>query len=202
MTFDNSSNLTKFPHLANITKSWSYCADCSDSNPKWAEITRGILICIACAGVHRNLGSHISKVRSLTLDVWQLKWVQRMQTSDAIFNKEWEYNVPKEYKKPTQYSSRITREKYIRAKYQQSLFRTKKNKSENNNNSSAALLPVYDDAVAGNEINDTSKKGMVKYTGVVNIEVISAKNLPKADCLLFVCTVYCVCMYVLVYKQL
>lgn len=38
--------------------------------PEWASLNLGILFCIECSGVHRNLGSHISKVRSLTLDEW------------------------------------------------------------------------------------------------------------------------------------
>lgn len=45
-----------------------YCADCKSEDPEWASINLGILICIKCSGVHRQLGTHISKVRSLTLD--------------------------------------------------------------------------------------------------------------------------------------
>lgn len=43
----------------------SFCTD-----PEWASINLGVLMCIECSGIHRNLGSHISKVRSLDLDEW------------------------------------------------------------------------------------------------------------------------------------
>ena len=39
-------------------------------DPDWASINLGVLICIECSGVHRKLGSHISRVRSLDLDDW------------------------------------------------------------------------------------------------------------------------------------
>lgn len=39
-------------------------------DPEWASLNLGILMCIECSGIHRNLGSHISKVRSLGLDDW------------------------------------------------------------------------------------------------------------------------------------
>ena len=46
------------------------CADCDGENPNWASINLGIMLCIECSGIHRSLGVHISKVRSVTLDDW------------------------------------------------------------------------------------------------------------------------------------
>eukprot|EP00045_Choanoeca_perplexa_P015306 m.190487 g.190487 ORF g.190487 m.190487 type:complete len:684 (+) comp16943_c0_seq1:13-2064(+) len=44
------------------------CADCGDGDPTWVAINMGVALCINCSGIHRSLGSHLSKVRSLTLD--------------------------------------------------------------------------------------------------------------------------------------
>lgn len=43
------------------------------TDPDWASLNLGVLMCIECSGIHRNLGSHISRVRSLDLDEWP--WV-------------------------------------------------------------------------------------------------------------------------------
>ncbi len=37
-------------------------------DPTWASLNLGALICIECSGIHRNLGTHLSRVRSLDLD--------------------------------------------------------------------------------------------------------------------------------------
>lgn len=41
---------------------------CCSPDPTWASLNLGALICIECSGIHRNLGTHLSRVRSLDLD--------------------------------------------------------------------------------------------------------------------------------------
>ncbi|KQJ99167.1 ADP-ribosylation factor GTPase-activating protein AGD3 [Brachypodium distachyon] len=69
------------------------CADCGAPEPDWASLNLGALLCIECSGVHRNLGVHISKVRSLTLDVrvWEPSVINLFQSLGNMFvNRVWE----------------------------------------------------------------------------------------------------------------
>ena len=57
------------------------CVDCGAKNPVWASATYGVLICFECAGRHRSMGTHLSFVRSINLDVWKRSDLARMQVS-------------------------------------------------------------------------------------------------------------------------
>ncbi|ORZ23724.1 hypothetical protein BCR41DRAFT_302211 [Lobosporangium transversale] len=46
------------------------CCDCGAANPKWASYSLGCFLCVRCVSIHRKMGTHISKVRSVTLDAW------------------------------------------------------------------------------------------------------------------------------------
>uniref|UniRef100_A0A8C9PSL3 Arf-GAP domain-containing protein n=1 Tax=Spermophilus dauricus TaxID=99837 RepID=A0A8C9PSL3_SPEDA len=44
------------------------CCDCGSSEPTWLSTNLGILTCIECSGIHREMGVHISRIQSLELD--------------------------------------------------------------------------------------------------------------------------------------
>ncbi|KAF6239958.1 hypothetical protein HO173_001566 [Letharia columbiana] len=68
------------------------CADCKrNKHPRWASWNLGVFVCIRCSGIHRGMGTHISRVKSVDLDAWtdeQLQSVLRWGNSRA--NKYWE----------------------------------------------------------------------------------------------------------------
>ena len=71
-----------------------YCADCKNNPPTWASINLGIFICINCSGCHRELGAHISKIKSITLDLWSNDILEHFKKIDnKIANDYWEYNL-------------------------------------------------------------------------------------------------------------
>lgn len=39
------------------------------ADPTWLSTNLGVLICIECSGIHREMGVHYSRIQSLTLDV-------------------------------------------------------------------------------------------------------------------------------------
>lgn len=97
------------------------CADCGNTDPKWASINLGITLCIACSGVHRSLGVHYSKVRSLTLDVWEPEILRVMtELGNEIVNKIYEATydeVLSEIDRASENCEDETRKKWIYAKY-------------------------------------------------------------------------------------
>ncbi|PHH52457.1 hypothetical protein CFIMG_002871RA [Ceratocystis fimbriata CBS 114723] len=91
------------------------CADCKrNKHPRWASWNIGIFICIRCSGIHRSMGTHISRVKSVDLDSWTDEQVASVLAwGNARANKYWETklaagHVPSENKI----------ENFIRTKYE------------------------------------------------------------------------------------
>lgn len=93
-----------------------YCADCDAKGPRWASWNLGIFVCIRCAGIHRNLGVHISRVKSVNLDQWTAEQIASMQAmGNAKSRSIYEQNLPDTFRR-SQTDSAM--EQFIRNKYE------------------------------------------------------------------------------------
>ncbi|XP_041745645.2 arf-GAP with coiled-coil, ANK repeat and PH domain-containing protein 2 isoform X10 [Coregonus clupeaformis] len=95
------------------------CCDCGQPDPRWASINLGITLCIQCSGIHRSLGVHFSKVRSLTLDSWEPELLKLMcELGNGVINQIYEARREElGARKPKPADPRQEIEAYIRAKY-------------------------------------------------------------------------------------
>lgn len=102
-----------------------WCADCgSGSKVDWASINLGIIVCIECSGIHRSLGTHISKVRSLTLDIksFTVDIVELfMLIGNRVSNMIWEARM-EPGQKLTPQATREQRLRFITDKYVNRVF--------------------------------------------------------------------------------
>uniref|UniRef100_A0A671Z4F7 Arf-GAP with coiled-coil, ANK repeat and PH domain-containing protein n=1 Tax=Sparus aurata TaxID=8175 RepID=A0A671Z4F7_SPAAU len=95
------------------------CCDCGQPDPRWASINLGITLCIQCSGIHRSLGVHFSKVRSLTLDTWEPELLKLMcELGNGVINQIYEARREElGARKPQPGDPRHEVEAYIKAKY-------------------------------------------------------------------------------------
>ncbi|RDB17051.1 UBA domain-containing protein 3 [Hypsizygus marmoreus] len=97
------------------------CADCKARHPRWASHNLGIFLCMNCASIHRKIGTHITKVKSINMDSWTKDQVETMKymgniKSNAIFNPNEIRHPPPPNLMDSERDSEL--EQYIRSKYE------------------------------------------------------------------------------------
>lgn len=99
------------------------CFDCTSKQPRWASTNLGIFFCLRCAGIHRSLGVHISKVKSTNMDTWE---EDMMICCERIGNGRgkilYEAKLPQNYRKPDSNVDVAVIEKFLRQKYEMKLY--------------------------------------------------------------------------------
>ena len=104
------------------------CADCKRKSPSWASINLGVFVCINCSGCHREIGVHISKIKSINLDLWEPEVLNHFKIiNNKIANKYWEHKLKAYNFKEMQEDNKILIE-FIRNKYENKKWIDKKKK--------------------------------------------------------------------------
>lgn len=83
------------------------CFDCMQENPAWASVNNGILLCIGCTSLHRTMGSQVSMIRSVNLDIWNDRQLALMDKggNDLLYSHFEKYDLNSE-DPVTKYSSK------------------------------------------------------------------------------------------------
>ncbi|KAI6142073.1 hypothetical protein BKA82DRAFT_1002829 [Pisolithus tinctorius] len=90
------------------------CADCKRNDPRWASWNIGVFLCIRCSGIHRGMGTHISRVKSIDLDTWTPEQMQSIEKwGNRRANLYWEAHLKSGHIPPDH-----KMESYIRSKYE------------------------------------------------------------------------------------
>lgn len=95
------------------------CVDCKTTVTTFVDVKIGCYLCINCAGIHRQFGTDVCRVKSLTLDNFSTEEMSMFSYTkgNKFVNKVFEGNTKYLFKRPT-YEDGIKRmEDFIRRKY-------------------------------------------------------------------------------------
>ncbi|KAM0793346.1 hypothetical protein ACM66B_000801 [Microbotryomycetes sp. NB124-2] len=110
-------NATRIQQLVRLEGN-SRCAECAAADPRWASWSLGVFVCIRCSGIHRSLGTHLSKVRSIDLDDWNDEQLASMEAIGNVkANALWQARKPSDLVVNDSNVAEFIKAKYVEQRY-------------------------------------------------------------------------------------
>lgn len=98
------------------------CFDCGAKQPRWGSTNLGIFFCLRCAGIHRSMGTHVSKVKSVNMDAWTESMMHVVEHIGNVRGRLlYEHNMPQS-EHVTSTTETAVIERVIRSKYERKLY--------------------------------------------------------------------------------
>ncbi|TYH47554.1 hypothetical protein ES332_D10G005100v1 [Gossypium tomentosum] len=183
ITKTTSVNRRRLRNLVNKSDN-RICADCGAPDSRWASSNIGVFICLKCCDVHRSLGTHISKVLSVTLDEWSNEQIDAMSEvgGNSAANAIYEAYIPEGFSKPGPDAGIEERKRFIRSKYELQEF-MKSSLRISTGKSSPSFKSIFSSKFMDSfRIRPTDDEdGKVEFIGLLKVTVVKGTNLAIRD---------------------
>lgn len=164
-----------------------HCADCKTAkNPRWASWNLGVFICIRCSGIHRSLGTHISRVKSVDLDSWTDEQTESMLAwGNRRGNAYWEAKLKPRSQEEVELGGYIPLdskvESFVRTKYQLGKWKDEGPRDPSRYQNLSTSTIIHPQSTSSSMNSSTSNKTQTQNDSLASLLDIGSTPIPQAS---------------------